>query len=232
MQTNVAGNLCSGKLTVSWMVCFVKLKNAPFPPKNPCGTRGAPECGLVCQKTRLMSGYLGGPRHRHRCPGKRRAAHTHQGPHADGGRVGVMQPQARGVRSPQELGEAGGPSLMPCACGHGSVTRVPVRVSLCKEAPWGSAPSHVSGHLEGPGGPGRCPERGFASHGVSTNSHRIPGVRGIARHSPGLSSPAVTETTHLETPWCQKGGEVTYPACHRGPRHRLSGGGSSWTRIT
>ncbi|CAM9652674.1 unnamed protein product [Rangifer tarandus platyrhynchus] len=65
------------------------------------------------------------------------------------------------------------------------------------------------GHLEGPGGPGRCPERGFANHGVSTNSHRIPGVRGIARHSPGLSSPAVTETTHCETPRHQKGGEVT-----------------------
>lgn len=67
--------------------------------------------------------------------------------------MGVMQPQAQGVRSPQELGEAGSPSLRPCAGGHSSVTQVSVCVSLCKEAPWGSAPSHVSGAPGGTWGP-------------------------------------------------------------------------------
>lgn len=50
-------------------------------------------------------------------------------------------------------GGEGGPSPRPCAGGHGPVTRVPVHVGTvdptrepCEEAPWGSAPSHASGH--------------------------------------------------------------------------------------
>ena len=95
-------------------------------------------------------------------------------------------PGASGV--PRSWGRQGGPSLRPCVGGHGPVTRAPVHVvtvtlhmSLCEEAPRGSAPSHVSGAPGGTRRPRQVSREELCQPRNLNRQHRIPGVRSIRK---------------------------------------------------
>ena len=109
------------ELTVSCVVCFVKLKNAPSPQRVPVEPVVLLTVACVSEdeiNLRVLGGFspgfLGGPMRHHRCPGKRRAnadTHTHRGPHADGGGAGATLPQPQ--RRPEPPGAGGGREALP-----------------------------------------------------------------------------------------------------------------------